>query len=197
MDNLSCYSKKYPVNKLKPLVKASSAFQEFGQIGKKLINTVDNEVESIFTKYNVKEIRDKTMISGMTYKKDIQNRIFKATNFTREEIANGEGILFQKFKENLHPTLLNRLNKHILKVRAKNVLASESDILRAGRAGAHGEIRVLNDLLWEIDPKGLLGEQIFNDIVGYNRFLRNGAEAIQPPCVHCYYLTSGVKFIGF
>lgn len=77
------------------------------------------------------------------------------------------------------------------------VLATKVDLLRAGKIGSHGEICALDKLLKEIDPQGKLGESVFQDIVGYNRFLREGVQEIQPCCVHCYYLTSVIKFIGF
>jgi hypothetical protein len=101
------------------------------------------------------------------------------------------------FLENLHPTLKKRLEEHIKQLLAKGVNATEMDIIRAGSAGSHGEIRALDKLLKEVDPTTILGDHVFNNIIGYNRFLRDGAVSIQPSCVHCFYLTDGVKFIGF
>lgn len=89
-----------------------------------------------------------------------------------------------------------RFNKHIAKLKINGVLATSEDLLRAGKMGSHGEIRALDKLLKEVDPQGKLGKAVFQGIVGYNRFLWN-VEKIQPPCVHCYCLTAGVKFIGF
>lgn len=197
LENLNYYNKEYPVNTLKPLVKASSVYMEFGSKGQKLIRTVDNEVESILIKFTKNEINEKVMVSGMVYKNSLQNEVFTATNFLKEEIDKGKGVVLQRFIEEMHPTLKKRFDKHIASIKAGNVNAAESDIMRAGWAGSHGEIRALDALLKKVDPAGKLGDAVFNDVTGYNRFLRAGAKEIQPPCVHCYYITTGVKFIGF
>lgn len=197
LENLNYYNKEYPVNTLKPLVKASSVYMEFGSKGQKLIRTVDNELESILIKFTKNEINEKVMVSGMVYKNSLQNEVFTATNFLKEEIDKGKGVVLQRFIEEMHPTLKKRFDKHIASIKAGNVNAAESDIMRAGWAGSHGEIRALDALLKKVDPAGKLGDAVFNDVTGYNRFLRAGAKEIQPPCVQCYYITTGVKFIGF
>lgn len=191
------YSEPYPVSGLKSLVNASKAFEEFGEIGRKVVIQVDREVTYTLNNFTKKIIDEKTMISGMGYTNGNKIEVFIADNFLSKEIAKGKGIEFQNFIEKMHPTLKKRYDFHIAKIRAKNVLASESDILRAAWAGSHGEIRALDKLLKKIDPLGLKEDTVFKSIVGYNRFLRQGAESIQPPCVHCFYITKGVKFVGF
>jgi hypothetical protein len=195
-DELLVYGKEYPVNALKPLVTEAQAISQYGNAGKGLVNAVDNEVQHILQIFTKDLIEEKVMVSGMVYKKAGVPKYFTATNFLKEEIAKGKGKVYLEFLEDLHPTLKIRLNKHIAKLKMNGVLATKNDLLRAGKMGSHGEIRALDKLLKEIDPQGKLGEAVFQDIVGYNRFLWQ-IEKIQPPCTHCYYLTSGVKFIGF
>lgn len=158
---------------------------------------MDKEVQHLLQSFDDQIIGQKVMVSGMVYKKGFSTKYFTATNFLRKEIDRGKGKIYLDFIENLHPILKIRLDKHIAKLKMNGVLAKPEDLLRAGKMGSHGEIRALDKLLKEIDPQGKLGEAVFQDIVGYNRFLREGAKEIQPPCVHCFYLTSGVKFIGF
>ncbi len=197
LDNLTIYGLEYPVRKLQPLVNAAKARRSFGMAGEKLVKEVDREVNRILNTHSKDVINEKVMISGMIYNKGIKTEISFSSNFLREEIAKGKGIAFTNFIQDMHPTLKKRFDKHVSTIKAKNVKASESDILRAGWAGSHGEIRALDALLKKIDPLGILGEQIFSDITAYNQFLRNGADKIQPPCVHCYYITKGINFIGF
>lgn len=195
-DELLVYGKEYPVNALKPLITEAQAMSQYGNAGKGLVNTVDKEVQHILQNFSEQIIGQKVMVSGMVYKKSYIPKSFTATNFLKDEIAKGKGKVYLDFIENLHPTLQIRLDKHIAKLKINGVLATSEDLLRAGKMGSHGEIRALDKLLKEVDPQGKLGEAVFQDIVGYNRFLWN-VEKIQPPCVHCYYLTAGVKFIGF
>lgn len=196
-DELLVYGKEYPVIGLKPLITEAQAMSQYGNAGKALVNAVDNEVQHILQTFYKDVIEEKVMVCGLMYKKSYIPKSFTATNFLKEEIAKGKGKLYLDFIKNLHPTLQIRLDKHIAKLKMSGVLASKSDLLRAGKMGSHGEIRALDKLLKEIDPQGKLGESVFQDIIGYNRFLREGAKEIQPPCVHCFYLTSGIKFIGF
>lgn len=191
------YAEAYPVSGLKSLINASKAFEEFGEIGRKVVMQVDREVIYTLNNFTKNIIKEKTMISGMASVNGDKIEVFTANNFLSKEIAKGKGIELQNFIEEMHPTLKKRYNFHIAKIRAKNVLASESDIQRAAWAGSHGEIRALDKLLKKIDPLGLKGDMVFKNIVAYNRFLRQGAEVIQPPCVHCFYITKGVKFVGF
>lgn len=136
------------------------------------------------------------MISGFIYVKNGIRYISTETNFLKAEIGKGKGEVYKNFIDNIHPTLKVRLEKHIARLKMKGVPAEEIDILRAGAMGSHGEIRALDRLLTTIDPEGKLGEAVFHDIIGYNRYLRI-ADKLQPPCVHCYYLTSGIRFMGF
>jgi hypothetical protein len=99
-------------------------------------------------------------------------------------------------KADMHITLRKRFDIHLEKIRAKNIKATSEDILRAGWAGSHGEIRALDKLLKEIDPLGKLGDDIFDNIMGYNRFLRR-VDKVQPPCVHCHFITKGIHYMGF
>jgi hypothetical protein len=191
------YAKKYPVNKLRPLITAGEAAKEFGELGRKLVNSVDNEVDVLLKTLSKNKINDNVMVSGMAYTKNGVHEVFTATNFLRKELKKGADEVFQNFVNNLHITLKKRLTAHLQKLEQKGVQASISDIERAGKAGSHGEIRALDKLLKKVDPMGELGEAVFDGITGYNRFLREGANAIQPPCVHCYYITNGIKFIGF
>lgn len=195
-DELLVYGKEYPVNTLKPLITEAQAMSQYGNAGKALVNTVDKEVQHILQNFIKADIEQKVMVSGMVYKKGFPTKYFIATNFLKKEIDNGIGKVYVDFIKNLHPTLQIRLDKHIAKLKMNGVLATKNDLLRAGKMGSHGEIRALDKLLREVDPQGKLGEAVFQEIVGYNRFLWN-IEKIQPPCVHCYYLTAGVKFIGF
>lgn len=108
-----------------------------------------------------------------------------------------KGLLFwQAFFVDAHITLKKCFEIHINKVRAKDLKANSKDILRAGSDGSHGEIRALDELLKEIDPLGKLGDDIFDNIIGYNRFLRQ-FDKIQPPCVHCHFITKGIHYLGF
>lgn len=99
-------------------------------------------------------------------------------------------------KKQLLQQLKKRFDKHIQEIE-KGLNASTGDIVRAGKPGSHGEIRALDNLLKTIDPKGTkYGDDIFKYVLGYNRYLRNGANRVQPPCVHCHFLTNLVTFIG-
>lgn len=196
-DELLVYGKEYPVSTLKPLVTEAEALAKFGEPGKTIVKVVDNKVQNILQTFSDDEIKEMVMVSGMIYRKGTITKYFTATNFLKQEIAKGKGKAYLDFLKDLHPTLKTRLEKHIGKNKLKNILATKNDIDRAGIMASHGEIRALDSLLKEIDPKGVLGESVFQDIIGYNRFLREGAQTIQPPCVHCFYLTSGVKFVGF
>lgn len=193
-EELLVYSKRYPVSLLKDLVTEAQAFYEFGELGKTLVQQVNSDVARTLNTLNKKIIDDKTMLSGFIYRKDNIRHISTETNFLKQEIYGG---VYKKFIENLHPTLKARLDKHIARLKMDGVLATPSDIIRAGAIGSHGEIRALDKLLTVIDPEAKLGDAVFQDIIGYNRFLRQEANKIQPPCVHCYYLTHGIRFIGF
>lgn len=77
----------------------------------------------------------------------------------------------------------------------KGLNATVDDIARAGIEGSHGEIRALSDLLYYMERSGVqITDDIFKEIMAYNRFLQK--VGVQPPCVHCFYITDGVKYIG-
>jgi hypothetical protein len=164
--------------------------------GRELINTVNKEVDNLLHAASKVEINQKVMISGMAYLQDSKFQVFFETNFLKAEIASGKGKVLHDFINDMHVTLKKRFDVHVQKVKLKDVKATNEDILRAGWAGSHGEIRALDKLLKEIDPSGKLGDAIFDNIIGYNRFLRQ-ADKIQPPCVHCYFITKDIKYLGF
>lgn len=56
----------------------------------------------------------------------------------------------------------------------------------------HAEFRALDDLLKQISPNRL-PETIFDDLIGYNSFLKK--DGIMVRCADCFYLTDGVKFL--
>lgn len=186
------YAKPYLVRDLQPVVTEAQAVAEFGEIGGHVVRQVDRDFDNLVKKMTSNnQRREKVMISGMGYTDGKRMKVFTATNFTKAEINDGK---FAKFvREELHHLLKTRYLEH-LKQEAKGLKVSLDDYLRGGIAGSHGEIRALNDLLKEIDPHGLLTDDIFSKIVGYNRMLVSGK--VQPTCAHCYYMTDLVKFIG-
>ena len=189
------YKQVYPVRKLSSLLTPSEGFELFGNHGKKLIEEVDKQVEiALRNATSQSQLNKKVMISGMTYLGDAKRKVFWGTNFIDDDFKLGN---FKKFLLEMHPTLKWRFEKHLKILKEKNIKASIEDILRAGKEGSHGEIRALDALLKHIDPKGVLGEAVFDNIISYNRFLRKSADKLQPPCVHCYYLTSGIRYLGF
>lgn len=181
------YAKKYPEGKLYKILKAREAYRLYGQLGKKLVQEVDNTFEKMI---EIKKYKEKVMISGMTYKRDTNQKIFTSVNFTKHEIKIGK---LKEFIENLHPVLKNRYELHLKQI-TKGLQATPEMIDRAGIAASHGEIRAINELLHYIEDTGFkVTDDIFNDLIGYNRFLIK--EGSQPPCVHCFYLTDGVKYL--
>ncbi|MCW5907228.1 MAG: hypothetical protein KIS94_05175 [Chitinophagales bacterium] len=95
------------------------------------------------------------------------------------------------FIKKLHPTLKKRLDTHL----TQTLKGSPDDVIKAGRAGSHAEIRALDALLKEIDPLAKHGDEIFKEIIGFNRDLLNTANN-NPRCIHCWYLTDDIKMIG-
>lgn len=203
------YSQRYLGNKLLPLVKANRASLKFGKAGKNVVNAVDKKVLNILNSGLSKNKLDKlVMVSGMVFKQGTKtSKSFTKSNFLKSEIGKlsksgkyidelGKPSIFQKFINNMHPTLKKRYELHLKEI-ANGLNASANDIARAGVAGSHGEIRALNALLKAIDPKGIkYGDDVFKHILGYNRFLRKGANKVQPPCVHCHFMTNLITFIG-
>lgn len=205
---LLAYNRKYQAKKLQPLIDANKAYKLYGTIGKKLVQSVDSYVFLVSKNFSKKISNSFVMVSGMAYKNRKGVEIFTNRNFIKEEIGVfvketgkyidvfGNDSVFQKFIDNMHPTLQNRYKEHLKQI-SKGLKATPDDIERAAIPATHGEIRALNDLLKKIDPNSQLGDAVFKDIVGYNRILRGGAIKIQPTCAHCFYLTSEIKFIGF
>ena len=169
--------------------------QQFGKEAAELFDIVEKEWEAI---RNVaksgRELGKKVLVSGMVDKKTGKvSKLFN--NFTPEEVKNKKHLEFIK---NLHPTLDKRIKEH-LKRRGKNGkglnLEDPDVIVYAWKEVniAHAEFRALDDILKHIDPKGELGESVFNRIIGYNSYLRKSG--IQGTCADCFYLTHGVTFI--
>jgi hypothetical protein len=211
------YDFKYYGRKLQNLVDEATAFKKFGKGGKQTVRAVNDEVERIIREFSDsnKKLKMHTMVSGMTYIKNGKvSKSFANHNFIKSKIQgfdqigefstktgkyldkNGNLSIFQKFLDEMHPTLRKRYDKHLIEVKKGLKVTTPTDIRRGGIEGSHGEIRSLDDLLKEVDPLGKLGDDIFRDIIGYNRFLKYGANMIQPPCVHCNFLTTFVTFIG-
>lgn len=203
------YKIRYIGRKLQNLVDEATALAKYGKIGKQTVQEVNIQVQKLVSSLSKTKLERHVMVSGMTYAKNgIISKTFVRHNFTKMEgideigklASNGKFLddlgnptKYQKFLEDMHPTLRKRYDKHMLEVK-KGLNADPSDIARAGVEASHGEIRALDDLLKEIDPLGKLGDDVFKDIVGYNRFLPK--VGIQPPCVHCHFLTTNVTFIG-
>lgn len=205
---LLAYNRKYQSKKLQPLVDVNKAHKLYGTLGKKLVQSVDSYVFLVSKNFSKKISNSFVMVSGMAYKNRKGVEIFTNRNFIKEEIGIfvkqkgkyidvfGNDSVFQKFIDNMHPTLKKRYEEHLKQI-SKGLKASSDDIERAAIPATHGEIRALDDLLKKIDSNSELGDTVFKDIVGYNRILRGGSIKIQPTCAHCFYLTSEIKFIGF
>jgi len=208
------YWKAYQGKKLQPLVKPNQARSLYGNAGaivvksvdSIVVKSVDNEVNKLISiAQSNNQLRSKVMVSGMIHKNG--SKAYTGINFSSKEIgslssngkkfidAKGNNSVYQEFIDYMHPTRKNRYNIHLEEMR-KGLNASDDDIARAGKPASHGEIRALDALLKDIDPNAKLGDEVFKDILGYNRFLRSGANMIQPPCAHCFYLTDFVIFIG-
>jgi hypothetical protein len=187
------YTKKYPEGKLYKILKTREAYKLYGKLGKKLVQEVDVAFENIVKNAKtISEYKQKVMINGMLYKKDKTQKVFTAFNFTDKEIKAGK---VTEFIESLHPILKKRYELHLKEI-TKGLKAPTEMIKRAGIAASHGEIRAINQLLYHLEETGLkLTDDVFKDIMGYNRFLVK--EGSQPPCVHCFYLTDGVQFLKF
>ncbi|WP_299223503.1 hypothetical protein [uncultured Psychroserpens sp.] len=201
------YKKVYIGRELQSLVDEVKAFKLHGRIGKQTVGKVNREVDRLIIESSPTRLDKLVMVSGMTYQSGNKiSKTFVRPNFLKGEIGkktdslkyvdgSGKPSAFQLFLDKLHPTLKSRFNTHLDEFE-KGINAIPKDIKRAAIAGTHGEIRALDDLLKEIDPLGKLGDKVFNDIIGYNRFLRMGANKVQPPCAHCFYLADLVTFIG-
>lgn len=199
------YSKRYEPGDLSPLVSLNKANQLHGNGGVRVVNAVDHRVRFIL-KTTKKSLHKKyVMVSGMVYKKGGNiSKTFVNRNFTDIEIGmfdtktgkylNQEGNFsdFQVFLDQMHPTLKKRFEEHLEQIK-KGLKADSNSIQRAAVPASHGEIRSLDKLLKEIDPKGKLGDKVFKNILGYNRIIRK--EAVMHTCVHCFYLTDGITFI--
>jgi hypothetical protein len=70
---------------------------------------------------------------------------------------------------------------------------------RAGEAGSHGEIRALDDLLkhLERDKKMTVTDNTLEKILAYNYNFSHNTNALQPPCIHCFFLTDLITFVGY
>jgi len=207
------YKLRYKGRAPQDLVDEAKAFKLFGKGGSQTVKSVNSRVDNLIKTLSPKRLDKHVMVSGMTYVKEGKvSKTFTAHNFTRKidgidevgEFSESTGkyldeagniTIFQKFLDEMHPTLKQRYDIHLEEVK-KGLLASPEDIKRAAVPASHGEIRALNDLLAYIDPLGELGDEVFIDIIGYNRYLRSGANKIQPPCTHCNYLTTFIKYIG-
>ena len=185
------YAKKYPDGKLYKILKTRDAYRLYGNLGKKLVQEVDVAFENIVkNSKTIKEYKRKVMINGMLYKGDKTQKIFTAVNFTDKEIKAGKLI---EFIESMHPVLKKRYELHLNEI-TKGLKATPEMIEKAGIAASHGEIRAVNELLYYLENTGLkVTDDIFKDIMGYNRYLVK--EGSQPPCVHCFYLTDGVQYL--
>jgi len=181
------YAKKYPDGKLYKILKVREAYSLYGKFGKILVQEVDLAFEKII---KIKGYKEKVMISGMLYKGDKTQKVFSAVNFTREERLSGK---VAEFIESMHPVLKKRYELHLKEI-TKGLQATPEMIEKAGIAASHGEIRAVNDLLYYLDSMGMkITDDIFADIMAYNKFLIK--EGSQPPCVHCFYITDGVKYL--
>ncbi|WP_333809342.1 hypothetical protein [Flavobacterium sp.] len=205
------YKIKYEGRNLQNLVDEGTALAKYGKIGKQTVQEVNLQVQKLVNSLSKTKLEKCTMVSGMTYIKNGKiSKTFTRHNFTKmngiDEIGKltsngkfsddlGNPTKYQIFLDEMHPTLRKRYDLHMKEVK-KGLNADSSDIARSGIEASHGEIRALDDLLKEIDPLGELGDDVFKDIVGYNRYLREGANKIQPPCAHCHFLTTNVKYIG-
>jgi hypothetical protein len=187
------YAKIYPQGKLYKIIRLNQATKLYGQVGKVLVKEVDEAFEKIIKNAkSINEYKNKVMVSGMMYNGDKSQRVFTAVNFTKNEIEAGKLANF--LEKELHPVLNLRYQKHLEQM-TKGLKASVDDISKAGIAGSHGEIRALNDLLYYLERSGVMvTDDIFKEITAYNRFLQK--VGVQPPCVHCFYITDGVKYIG-
>ncbi|WP_143349668.1 hypothetical protein [Elizabethkingia miricola] len=181
------YAKKYPDGKLYKILQAKEAYKLYGNLGKKLVQEVDIAFENIV---KLKGYKQQKMVSGMLYKGDKTQKVFTAVNFTKNEIKSGK---LTEFIESMHPVLKKRYELHLNEI-TKGLKATSEMIERAGIAASHGEIRAVNELLYYLENTGLkVTDDIFKDIMGYNRYLVK--EGSQPPCVHCFYLTDGVQYL--
>jgi len=185
------YAKKYPDGKLYKILKVREAHNLYGNLGKKLVQEVDIAFENIVKNAKtIKEYKQKVMISGMLYKGDKTQKVFSAVNFTDKEIKAGK---LAEFIESMHPILKKRYELHLKEI-TKGLKATPDMIKKAGVAASHGEIRAVNGLLYYLESMGMkITNDIFKDIMGYNRYLIK--EGSQPPCVHCFYLTDGVVYL--
>lgn len=188
------YAKAYPDGKLYKLLNLNRARKLYGQIGKKLVQEVDSAFETIIKNAKtINEYKRKVMVSGMVYKGDKSQMVFTAVNFTEKEINAGKLATF--LEKELHPVLNARYEVHLQKAGQGLLNASPQRVVTAGIAGSHGEIRALNDLLFYLERSGVtVTDDIFKEIMAYNRFLQK--TGVQPPCVHCFYMTDGVQYIG-
>lgn len=170
-------------------------FEKFGEHGQNLFLKVEKEwsrLRSILTSGN--ERKKFMLTSGMVDKKtgDMSD-VF--SNFTKEEVDNGEHL---KFISNLHVTLRKRLDEHIIRSgkQGKGLNLEDPDVYVFAWNDldtAHAEFRALDDLLKKIDPDEIIGEAIFDRILGYNSYLKK--TGIMEPCADCFYLTYGITFI--
>lgn len=181
------YAKKYPDGKLYKILKVREAYNLYGKLGKRLVQETDISFENII---KLRGYKEKVMISGMLYKGDKTQKVFTAVNFTREEKIAGK---VTEFIEDMHPVLRKRYDLHLKEI-SKGLNATPEMIKKAGIAASHGEIRAVNQLLHHLKDTGVkVTDDIFKDIIGYNRYLIK--EGSQPPCVHCFYLTDDVLYL--
>jgi hypothetical protein len=205
------YNKVYKARKMGLLWTADMAKQKHGQVGYNVVEAVTKIATEKKAAYSKADLMDKfVMFSGMVYRdENIISKVFTASNFTREEIGklnrlkgiyesveNGRPVasVFQKFIDDLHPVLKNRLNIHRAKQEANGLkvsLIDSEDIravgntfdiaplgkniergehARAGAAGSHGEIRALDDLFkhLEQDKKMTVTDNTLEKILAYN-----------------------------
>lgn len=192
-DFRNVYKQQYKrPNSLYTKLKKYVIVRKYGKIGGTLFETVEKEWRSIREIHLSGNARGRlVLISGMADQETGKiSKLF--SNFTDIEIIRGKHLTFI---ENLHPTLKKRLVTH-LEERLKGFNMENPDDMKFAWKEidiAHAEFRALDDLLKKIDQEGILGEKIFDRILGYNSFLKK--EGIQGCCADCFYLTYGVTYI--
>ena len=168
---------------------------KFGKRGGEIFKVVEkewNQLQKVLKTGNDK--RRNVLVSGMIDKETGKiSKVF--SNFTKREIDLGKHL---EFIEELHSTLRKRLDEHLIRrgVNGKGLRLDDPDVIKyawQSMDNAHAEFRALDDILKQIDPKGTLGEEAINRIIGYNSFLFK--PGIQHTCADCFYLTYGVTYI--
>ena len=102
--------------------------------------------------------------------------------------------------DDLHPLLKNRITAYDTQLKAGQVNAAESDLLRAGEPGTHSEVVALDKAIKarEAVTGRHMQEAELKDFLLHNRSLRPNSlgEGVPPRCAHCWHLTDGVRVVG-